>query len=411
MKSRLLSSLLLPLIILVGLSIFVRFYQLALPADKIFDEVYFPVFANNYLTNTAFFDAHPPLGKLIIAVGIFLFDNAPFGWRVMNALTGVLLLGAVYGFTYELTKRHQSALLALLLVAIEPMALVESRVGLINIYLALFSVFGLWFFWRWWTNKPHAPANLVIALLAFGAASAVKWIGIGALLTSLLFVGIRKIAEKNAGPAIKWWHLLLLLLIPLVYVASFLPDIMRGQDFWWWNKSAFTYHAHLTATHPYGADWWTWPIMLRPIWLYFDMPEPGRVVGILELGNIVTWVTGLLALAYTFLNSFIKPHTENKAVRERNFFLVLTYAGLYLPWIFIGRVKFIYHYFVPLLMILILLAIILDEKVFSQKDRRALGIVFLLVATAFFVYFLPLLMGLNISESWYRHHMWFRTWI
>src|SRR5690349_19526728 len=131
------------LLAIIVASLALRFYHLGSIPDKIFDEVYFPVFANNYITHTNFFDAHPPLGKLIIAVGILLAGNNPLGWRIMDAIAGMLLLIVVFGFTADLTKRPRAALLALFLVAIEPMALVESRVGLINIYLALFSLAGL----------------------------------------------------------------------------------------------------------------------------------------------------------------------------------------------------------------------------------------------------------------------------
>ncbi len=36
----------------------------------VFDEVYYAKFANDYLTKTPFFNAHPPLSQYIIAIGI-----------------------------------------------------------------------------------------------------------------------------------------------------------------------------------------------------------------------------------------------------------------------------------------------------------------------------------------------------
>ncbi len=391
--------------IVIGLSLFLRLTSLTKIPDKIFDEVYFPVFAQDYLTQTDFFDAHPPLGKLIIASGIAIFGNNPLGWRVMNAIFGTLLLLVVYGFTLDLTKNWRAAFLALLLVAIEPMALVESRVGLINVYLALFSLLGLWFFWRWYQEK--RTWDFTIAMVAFGAASAVKWIGLGALGAALVF-WLFSFFKHEKGPRLAWYHWLIFLLIPVIYFLTFIPDLIRGQDIWWWHRSAFGYHAHLNATHPYGSSWWSWAIMLRPIWLYYKNPIAGKVIGIVELGNIVTWISGLFALLFVFFTYF-SPVKESK--RPYHLFLLLTYFSLYLPWIFIGRVKFIYHYFVPVLILLILLATVINDELFSHPSRKWAGYILLLAAGLFFAYFLPLLLGIPIPQGFYQQHMWLKSWI
>lgn len=389
------------------LSAFIRFYHLNLPGDQIFDEVYFPVFANDYLTHTYFYDAHPPLGKLIIAMSIAVFGNNPFGWRFANAVAGLLLLAAVYGFTYSLTKRWQTALLALFIIAIEPMALVESRVGLINIYLALFSITGLWAFWVW--HKNHKTLPFILAMLSFGAAASVKWIGLGALGAAALF-WFADTWQTRTKPNIPKWQLLLFLLVPIVYFLTFIPDLQQTTSksldhLEWWHKSSWSYHAHLDATHPYGANWWKWPTVIRPIWLYYKSPAPGTVTGTIELGNVVTWISGLVALGFAMVNY------RNSEHKKRNLFLVLTYLSLYVPWIFIGRVKFIYHYFVPVLILLILLSIIIDEQFIQKRERTWIAVVLLTLATVFFIYFLPLLMGLPISQEYYQQHMWFKSWI
>ncbi len=384
-----------------------RFYALPSPPDQIFDEVYFPVFAQDYLTQTDFFDAHPPLGKLIIAGSIRLFGNNPLGWRYFNALTGLMLLAVGAGLAYDLTGRRESALLALTLMAIDPMALVESRVGLINIYLAFFSLLGLWFGWRWWKGKNAPWLNYILALVFFSGAAAVKWIGLGALGAMVLFIILAYVLLKISPPRITWKHILLLLIIPAIYLSIFIPDALRGQDIVWWHTSAYNYHAHLNATHPYGANWWTWPIVQRPIWLYFKSVRPGTIRGIIELGNVVTWIGGLIAL-FTSLIGF-RFLAKNK--RPTYLFVITTYFSLYLPWIAISRVKFIYHYFVPVLILLILLAVALDDFIFSYPQRKWLGYVFLLAGAAFFFYFVPLLIGYPIPEAFYKQHMWFRSWI
>lgn len=397
-------------IVILCASVFLRVYNIDIPQEQVFDEVYFPVFANHYLQGTDFFDAHPPAGKLAIAVGIAAFGNNPLGWRIMNALAGLALLGVVYGFTYDLTKRHRAATLALLLVAIDPMALVESRIGLINIYLALFSILGLWFYWRWWREDNPRTRDLAIAIASFALATGVKWVGAGAIASALLFSLVMLTFKKSRLSSNRLRDIPLFLIFPLVYFATFIPDILRGQNIQWWHENAFLYHAHLTADHPYGSSWWSWAITERPVWFYYKTLAPGVIRGIINIGNLVTWTAGLLA-AFFSLQQLPRLWQTKSDTFERNTYLLLTYLALYLPWIAISRVKFIYHYFVPVLLLLIILAIFLDEVVLADRNYRWLAYVIIALGIAFFIYFLPLLLGTPLSIESYRNHMWFPSWI
>lgn len=396
------------------ISIFIRFYHLGAIKDKIFDEVYFPVDAEYYLTGTSFFDAHPPLGKLIIAVSISIFGNHPFGWRAFDALAGLVTLAIAYGFGYDLagadspdrSRRRRVATIALFLFAIEPLILVESRVGLINIYLLLFSLASSWFFWRWYTQKHHPWIDLAIASAAIGAASAIKWIGLGAPGAIILFLLVEWWRLKKWPIKVPRWQWSLILLAPLIYLATFIPDMLRGQNLFWWHSNAFWYHMTLKATHPYGSAWWSWPIVLRPIWLYYQNPTPGTVVGIIEIGNVATWLAGLAAIVYTVITLKRRP----SAVISRNLYLLIGYAAVYLPWATIERVKFIYHYLVPMSLMFFILALVLDEVGWTMKQKWLVGLI-LGLGLAFFLYFLPLLTGYPISVGYYQQHMWLRSWI
>lgn len=397
--------------IILILSAFLRLYHLNQPNDVIFDEVYFPVFANNYLSGTDFFDAHPPLGKLILSQIISLFGNNPLGWRIGNALLGTSIIGLASLIIYSVTKRPLPSFFVLVLFATDPMLLVESRVGLINIYLGFFTLLGIWQFWRWWEN-PQRTLSLVIGLVSLGSAGAVKWVGFGALAAIMLFFFFTR-WTSNQRQAFRPWHVWLMFVIPaLVYIFTFIPDaFMRyGTDlpqginyFKWWHTSAFNYHAHLTATHPYGSQWWSWPVSLRPLWMYYKALPEGRIIGLFEPGNVVTWIAGILALAVMGWRLIQK--------KEVTFvwYLIVTYLVLFLPWSIIGRVKFIYHYFVPVLILHCISALAL-EKVFQSKYKYAVPTV-LGLGTAFFIYYLPLLMGLTISQQAYKAHILWRSWI
>jgi dolichyl-phosphate-mannose-protein mannosyltransferase len=65
-----------------------RFWGLERFNVLVFDEFYYAIFGNNYLTHTSFFNSHPPLSQYLIAIGIWIGDRLPFGQEVSNTLTG-----------------------------------------------------------------------------------------------------------------------------------------------------------------------------------------------------------------------------------------------------------------------------------------------------------------------------------
>lgn len=64
-------------LVLISLTVLVRFFKLSYPAEVVFDEVHFGGFASHYLKREYYYDVHPPLGKIMIAgIGYFLgFDG------------------------------------------------------------------------------------------------------------------------------------------------------------------------------------------------------------------------------------------------------------------------------------------------------------------------------------------------
>ena len=53
---------------LLALGLLTRFSGLNWPRQVVFDEVHFGKFVSGYITGRYFFDIHPPLGKLLIAL-------------------------------------------------------------------------------------------------------------------------------------------------------------------------------------------------------------------------------------------------------------------------------------------------------------------------------------------------------
>src|SRR3712207_7812105 len=72
-------------VLMLAVGMWGRVYQLGFPPERIWDEIYFPVMAREFLQGHYVFDLHPPLGKFIIAASIAVLGDTPLGWRLMPA--------------------------------------------------------------------------------------------------------------------------------------------------------------------------------------------------------------------------------------------------------------------------------------------------------------------------------------
>src|SRR4249920_3172101 len=93
------------LLILTAAALATRLWGLFTPAAVVFDEVYFKVYAGDYLTGSYYFDPHPPLGKLLLGAWGWLSHQDPtvlpasdpaVMLRVLPAVAGALIIPVFY---------------------------------------------------------------------------------------------------------------------------------------------------------------------------------------------------------------------------------------------------------------------------------------------------------------------------
>lgn len=222
-------------------ALMMRMWNLGQFDAPVFDEVYFPVFAENYLDGESFYDVHPPLGKYIIALGIQLLGRGEWGYRIMPAFMGALIPVLVAGVAYRLTYWRNYALLAGALMLTDGLFLVESRYGLMNVFLVAFG-FAAQIFML--TGLVHKGANKAVLFMCsgvmLGAAIAVKFNG---LFFSLLFIALMILAwgVKWLWPQhlshlgvlariveVRWWHYLFCFILPafVFYAIAWIPHLI-----------------------------------------------------------------------------------------------------------------------------------------------------------------------------------------
>lgn len=72
-----------------------------------FDEIYHPRTAFEHLNRMKPYETtHPPLGKVIMAIGVAIFGMNPFGWRFMGTLFGIIMVPVMYLMGKKIFKRE-----------------------------------------------------------------------------------------------------------------------------------------------------------------------------------------------------------------------------------------------------------------------------------------------------------------
>lgn len=304
---------------IMALSFVLHFWGLGRFNMLVFDEVYYVKYAKDYLTNQPLFDAHPPLGKYMIAVGMWLGSHIlgkdlnslsgtaiyPWVYRWLNALTGSFFPLVVGGIAYLLTQRRSYALIASLFMAVDGLFLVESRYALINIYLVMFGLLGQWFLLIALANKgQNRQIWLFFSGISLGASVAVKWNGLAFLLGIYILwflVWFLQVFPKNRpenSPQIPWQRLkfrqvkesivqnfteinffqitIFFAVIPaIVYALVWIPhlEINKDTDFGKVHQQMLGFHQNMKSgskVHPYCSSWYTWPLIIRPVVYLFE---------------------------------------------------------------------------------------------------------------------------------------------
>ena len=405
-----------PISLIITFALILRLWRLNLPTGYIFDEVYYAKNANSLIRNgvelnaqgQAEFIVHPPLGKWLIGIGIKVFGNDEFGWRISAAVIGTLSVVLIYLITKELFKSVFLSNVAAALMALDGLALVMSRVALLDIFLMFFILLAFYFLIK---------NDLWLSGVAIGLAAATKWSAIF-LIPFFILLTLNSLQIEP----VKWVKRAaqFIFMPALIYLISWSGWIFTGSGWdrqsgsnvftslWKYHTAILDFHRNLVETHSYAANPWSWLILGRPTSFFYETPNSCGAntcsQEILAIGTPILWWAGIFAIALTF-GLFV-------AHRDRISTVILAgIAGTYLPWFLIqGRTTF-YFYAISILPFLILALIYAFNWALKYGDYRKQIILFLAVVALNFIYFLPILLGIEIPYSQWLSRMWLRSWI
>ncbi len=392
-----------------------------------FDEIYFARTAYEYANHLPAYEwVHPPLGKVIQMIPILFLGMNPFSYRLMGVVAGILLIPVLYTFALSLFKKRKYALIASLLLMMDNFLLAQSRMGTTDTFLVLFILLSFLFMYQYISLSKEDSlfkrlSKLFLSGFFIGCAITTKWTGLfaGLALAILFFTDL---IMKNFGKNKKWTKdttiiflscFVFFIGIPLlIYIGmyflfpNFLLVAPNGihsiKDLIEENQMMYQYHSTLTATHPFTSPWYSWPLLYKPVWYhvaYFANNIKETIVGI---GNPLIWWSGALSLIFTLV-AFIKTRKKEYGV------LITAFLCMWLPYLLIGRVMFLYHFFPNLpFMILSLTGLIkyLDEKMhFSKGIYVYLGLIFI-----FFLLFYPVSTGMKVDASYVDFIRFLPSW-
>jgi dolichyl-phosphate-mannose-protein mannosyltransferase len=293
-------------LLLLALSVTLHFAGLSRINALVFDEVYYAKYGHAYFHGQTVFDVHPPLGKYMVGLGMWIADGigysgyltntltgaarAPWAYRWVNALFGSMLPLLTFLLVWQLTQRVRAAALAGVFMLCSGLFLVEARYGLINIFMVVFGMAGHWLWLRALdTATPRARhVQYALAGLALGACVSVKWNGAAYLGIIWALTGLawllhwRGVATAQRFAALRWHQLILYFLVvpALFYSVQWIPHIrMNTMSFTEVHDQMLGFHKNMKdgpSEHPYCSRWYSWPLMLRPISYLYEQSRSKR---------------------------------------------------------------------------------------------------------------------------------------
>ncbi len=419
-------------------------------------------------TGEGSFVVHPQFGKVLIAAGEWLFGADPFGWRFAAAVVGSLSVLILARVARRMTGSTLLGCAAGLLLALDGLHFVHSRLALLDIFVTFWVLAG---FACLVVDRDRARARLaryvararpgtlgpglglrpwrLAAGVCFGLACASKWnavpfvAGFG-LLALGWDVGARRAygaarpvlggLVRDAVPAFAS-----LVLVGLgAYVATWTPWFLSEagwarhwaadhggglplvpaalESLWHYHQEIWNFHTTLSASHAYQSEPWTWLLLLRPVAYYYTSPAGCGAAdcssAIHGLGTPAIWWAAMPALLVMVWLAAARRDWRAGAV-------IVAVAAGWLPWfVTTGRTEFLF-YALPMLPFLVLaltlcLGLVIGRAGASGLRRgvgAALAGAYLLLVIANFYHLYPVLTAEVIPYGEWKARMWLESWI
>jgi 4-amino-4-deoxy-L-arabinose transferase-like glycosyltransferase len=185
----------------------------------VFDEAFYVPAARDLLNGVASNPEHPFLGKAWIALGIFLFGDNWFGWRIMTVIFSILAL-IVFYFIAKHFLGDRLAVYSTALLGFEVIFFVHGSLALLEVPSIFFAFLGFWLYLKRGKRKfLKIPVFYWLAAITFGLSYLSKETAAFFIISLIFFyIALAKYSTyRELTPKI-WKVLILLLVLAGVYL-------------------------------------------------------------------------------------------------------------------------------------------------------------------------------------------------
>jgi dolichyl-phosphate-mannose--protein O-mannosyl transferase len=382
-------------------------FRLAIPHQLVFDETHYIPAARALIalsgpTNVE----HPLLGKSLIALGMRLFGDTRFGWRVMSTLAGSATVTAIFATVWQITRRRRPSVVAAALTLLGFTVYIQARIAMLDGFMLAFLTSAIAMIAT--TLRHGGWQRWIIASILLGCAVACKWTAAPYVAFAAAAFVILKREDPRRFPGLTTIPALATLgLISIAtYFATFAPAFFYASEPLTLARllpsqlEMYQRQTQMLPAHTYQSQWWTWPLMIRPIWYLYE-PADGAQRGILLLGNPAVMWSGLVAVAACWWGWV-------RSGSPRLFAAAALWTGSLAIWAVIPKSLGFYYYYYPS-SVFIVIAIVLA---LDHWRRRGWDLALLVVAAGLAVYFYPVLSAQPLSgPAAFHHWTWFSTWV
>ncbi len=406
-----------------------------------FDELYFVRTSEQYLNSQLPYEwTHPPLGKLIQAAGIVVFGFTQFGWRIMGVIFATIMIAVFYFLGKELLGTWIGGFTAAFLLTFDFMHFTMARLGTTDTYVIFFTLLSQLFFFVYLRNVVRdgwktSVVPLFLAILFFSLGFSTKWLvlyGFIGQLAILALLRLNDVRNLKGSLSAKVYGFLehpysvivaFLLMAVAIYFLSYIPDMLAGRSFIdviSLQGSMYSYHSNV-GDHPWASPWYSWPIMGDPLdaatyvpyWFQVAYLPDGLKSTITLLGNPAVWWVGfgaMIGLTVVYVPKIIKKRSFQIKENLPALFLIAFFFIQWLPYAFISRALFIYHFYVNVPFLCLATAFFIS-KYWSNKYVKLLTVIYFALVAGLFVLFYPVISGMPTSPSTIDSLRWLKGWV